>query len=343
MSGGEPSRRWPALAPSIALGLVLIALITLPLALGDRPFELRLFTVIFLYATLGHAWNILGGYAGQTSLGHGVLFGLGAYCSTMLLTQIGLSPWIGMLAGAALATVVGVLLGVVGFRLRGHYFVIATLVVAESVYLIFSAWEWVGAALGLQIPIAEESFVNFQFHRDKAGYYYIAFALLAATTLLVWWLERSKIGMVLRAIRDDEDAVRSLGFSPLRYKLIAMALSAAVCGAGGVFYAQYVLFIDPPSVLALSLSVLIALIPILGGTGTLFGPILGAALLIPISEYSRIHFSGSGRSVDLLIYGFLIMVMAVYRPDGLAGLFRGFSSLFRPGRAATQRLPERST
>jgi len=329
MSTGERSRRLPASALLVAVGLVLVALSILPLVLAARPFELRLFTVIFLYATLGHAWNILGGYAGQTSLGHGILFGLGAYCSTMLLTQTGLSPWFGMLAGAALATVVGVLLGFVGFRLRGHYFVIATLVVAESVYLLFSAWDWVGAALGLQIPIAEESFTNFQFHRNKAGYYYIAFALLVATTLLVAWLERSKIGMVLRAIRDDEDAVRSLGFSPLKYKLIAMALSAAICGAGGVFYAQYVLFIDPPSVLALSLSVLIALIPILGGTGTLIGPILGAAVLIPISEYSRIYFSGSGRNVDLLIYGFLIMIMSVYRPDGLASLLRGIPSLFR--------------
>jgi len=181
MSAGERSRRLPAYVPLIALALVLIALGTLPLALGARPFELRLLTVIFLYATLGHAWNILGGYAGQTSLGHGVLFGLGAYCSTMLLTQIGLSPWLGMLAGAALATVVGVLLGYVGFRLRGHYFVIATLVVAESVYLLFSAWDWVGAALGLQIPIVGESLENFQFHRNKGGYYYVAFALVAAT------------------------------------------------------------------------------------------------------------------------------------------------------------------
>jgi len=342
MSRGDRSRRRSAFTLSIALGLMLIALIALPLALGARPFELRLLTVIFLYATLGHAWNILGGYAGQTSLGHGILFGLGAYCSTMLLTHSGLNPWFGMVAGAALATVVGVLLGFVGFRLRGHYFVIATLVVAESVYLLFSAWDWVGAALGLQIPIADEGFRNFQFHRNKAGYYYIAFALLAVTTLVVWWLERSKIGMVLRAIRDDEDAVRSLGFSPLKYKLIAMALSAAICGAGGVFYAQYVLFIDPPSVLALSLSVLIALIPILGGTGTLIGPILGAVVLIPISEYSRIYFSGSGRSVDLLIYGFLIMVMSVYRPDGLASLFRGTSSWFQLARPASRRQPQRS-
>jgi len=342
MSAGARSRRVPAFAPLIALGLAVFALAVLPLALGARPFELRLFTVIFLYATLGHAWNILGGYAGQTSLGHGVLFGLGAYCSTILLAKTGLSPWLGMLAGAALATVVGVLLGFVGFRLRGHYFVIATLVVAESVYLLFSGWDWVGAALGLQIPLAEESLASFQFHRNKAGYYYIAFALLAVTTLLVWWLERSRIGMVLRAIRDDEDAVRSLGFSPLRYKLAAMALSAAICGAGGVFYAQYVLFIDPPSVLALSLSVLIALIPILGGTGTLVGPIIGAAVLIPISEYSRIYFSGSGRSVDLLIYGFLIMLMAVYRPDGLASLLRGMPSLFRSIGAAARRHRQRS-
>lgn len=306
----------------VLLAVLGLGLLLLPQALEGRPFELRMLTIIFLYAVLGHGWNILGGYAGQTSIGHGLFFGLGAYTSTLLALHLGLSPWLGMVAGALAAAAAGVLIGIPCFRLRGHYFVIATLVVAEAVFQIFTAWEAVGSAMGLSLPVREEGLASFQFHRDKAPYYYIALAMLAASTALVAWLQRSRIGFVLQAIREDEEAVRALGFSPRRHKLIAMALSAGLVGAGGVFYAQYVLFIDPFSVLALSLSVLIALIPILGGAGTVAGPIVGALVLVPISEYSRVWFSGSGRNIDLLIYGFLIMVIAAYRPDGLMSLLR---------------------
>jgi branched-chain amino acid transport system permease protein len=316
LSSGRRGR----IAGAVALGLLLLALLVLPRFLAERPFELRLMVVIFLYAILGHGWNILGGYAGQSSIGHGVFFGLGAYTSTLLALRFDVSPWAGMFAGGLVAAASGVLIGIPCFRLRGHYFVIATLVVAESVFQLFTAWDWAGAAMGLDLPVRQEGLADFQFHRDKTPYYYIALALLVAVTALVWALQRARFGFVLQAIRDDEEAVQSLGFSPRRYKLVAMALSAGIVGVGGVFYAQYVLFIDPFSVLALSLSVVIALIPILGGAGTVAGPIVGAAVLVPISEYSRVYFSGSGRNVDLLIYGFLIMLIAVYRPDGVIGM-----------------------
>ncbi len=306
----------------LAVAALLGILLVLPMALSDRPFELRMMVVIFLYAMLGHGWNILGGYAGQISVGHGLFFGLGAYTSTMLSLKLGLNPWFGMAAGGAAAAAAGVLVGIPCFRLKGHYFVIATLVVAESAFQLFAAWDWVGGAMGLQLPVQEQGLLNLQFHRNKVPYYYIALGMLAAVTALVWWLERSRFGYILRALRDDEEAARSLGFSPALYKLLAMALSAGIVGVGGVFFAQYVLFIDPFSVLALSFSVVIALIPILGGAGTVAGPMLGAIVLVPISEYSRVLFSGTGRNVDLLIYGFLIMLISVYRPDGLAGLFR---------------------
>jgi len=305
------------LALFASLVLLLGVLLALPVALSGRPFELRMMTIVFLYAVLGQGWNVLGGYAGQTSIGHGLFFGVGAYASTLLVMKLGGSPWLGMLAAGALAASVGVVLGVPCFRLKGHYFVIATLVVAESAYQLFTAWDWVGAALGLQLPILAEGLRSFQFHRDKTGYYYVALAMLAAVTVFVWAMQRSSFGLILRAIRDDEEAVRSLGFSPARYKMVAMAFSAGITGVGGAFYAQYVLFIDPASVLALSLSVVIALIPILGGAGTVAGPIVGAAVLVPLSEYSRVWFSGSGRNVDLLVYGLLIMVIAAYRPAGV--------------------------
>ena len=146
-------------------------------------------------------------------------------------------------------------------------------------------------------------------------------------------MERSKIGLVLKAIRDDEDAVRSLGFSPLRYKLIAMAFSAGILGFCGTFYAQYVLLIEPVTVLFASISVIVALIPIFGGIGTVAGPIIGSAIFITISEYSRIHFSGSGRNVDLLIYGALIMVFAAYCPGGIMSMLSNLRARLRKGSA----------
>lgn len=324
-----PERRI-LLGPVLAVLLAAVLLIV-PAGLAERPFELRMLTLLFLYAVLAHGWNILGGYAGQTSIGHGLFFGVGAYVSTLLVIKLGLSPWLGMVAAAVTAAALGVLVSIPCFRLKGHYFVIATLVVAESAYQLFVGWDWVGGAIGVQLPIGKEGLRNFQFHRDKVAYYYIALAMLVLVTTAVWFMQRSRFGFILRAIRDDEEAARSLGFSTVYYKLTAMALSAGLVGICGVFYAQYVLFIDPASVLSLSLSVLMALIVILGGAGTVAGPILGAAILVPLSEYSRVIFSGSGRNVDLLIYGLMIMVIAVYRPDGLMSLFSspGWSRLAR--------------
>lgn len=333
----------------LLLGMaMLVGLFVLPQLLVGRPFELRLLTIIFLYGVMGQAWNILGGYAGQTSIGHGLFFGLGAYTSTIAGLMLGLNPWLGAMLSIALSSCAGILIGLACFRLKGHYFVIATLVVAESVLLIFSQWSFVGAAIGLEIPIRPSGWLNFQFHRNKIPYYYISLILLVTVTLFVAWMEQSKIGYVLKAIRDDEDAARSLGFSPLRYKLIAMAISAGVLGFCGTFYAQYVLLVDPPSVLAGSISVIIALVAIFGGIGRIAGPIIGSVVLISLSEYSRIYFSGSGRNIDLLIYGALIMIIAAYCPGGVISLIDRFrrrhaSGQQSPGVALSQPTPDAKT
>lgn len=324
----------------VAAFLAIAALLVLPLVIADRPFELRMATLVFVFATMGHGWNVLGGMAGQISIGHGLYFGLGAYTSAVLSVKFGINPWLGLPVAILVPTLCAVLVGVPCFRLRGHYFVIATLVVAESVFQVFTVWDWVGGAIGLEIPVRREGWLNFQFHRDKTPYYYIALGMLALVTAGVWWLRRSRLGFLLRAVRDDETALRSLGFSPQAYKSIAMAISAAILGTAGVFHAQYVLFVDPFSVLGLHISILVALFAILGGSGTLLGPILGAAVLVPLSEYSRIAFSGSGRNVDLLVYGFLIMVIAAYQPDGLIGWLRRFgNSTHRKGASMKGRGP----
>lgn len=319
--------------PYLLMALLAIGgLLALPLAIADRPFELRMATLVFLFATMGVGWNVLGGFGGQISIGHGLYFGLGAYTSAVLSVRFGVNPWLGLPVAILVPTLCGVLVGVPCFRLRGHYFVIATLVVAESVFQVFTVWDWVGGAIGLEIPVRREGWLNFQFHRDKTPYYYIALGMLVLVTIGFWWLRRSRLGFLLRAVRDDEAALRSLGFSPQTYKSIAMAISAAILGAAGMFHAQYVLFVDPFSVLGLHISIMVALFAILGGSGTLFGPILGAAVLVPLSEYSRVAFSGSGRNVDLLAYGFMIMLIAAYQPDGLIGWFRRLRNLsHRPG------------
>lgn len=308
---------------TIAAALIgLAVLLLLPVFIGDKPFELRMMILIFLFATMGQGWNVLGGYAGQISIGHGLYFGLGAYTVAILSIKFGISPWLGLCAGIVLPAICSMLVGIPSFRLRGHYFVIATLVVAEGIFQIFTVWEWVGSAVGLEIPPRQEGWANLQFHRDKTPYYYLALGMLVLVTAGIWWIGKSRLGFLLRAVRDDEDALRSLGFSPRRYKTIAMAISAGILGAAGVFHAQFVLFVDPFSVLGLHISVLVALFAILGGNGTLLGPILGALVLVPLSEYSRIYFSGSGKNLDLMIYGFLIMIIAVYQPNGLMGMFR---------------------
>jgi len=276
--------------------------------------------VVFLYAMLGQAWNILGGYTGQVSLGHAVFFGIGAYTSTLLHLKVGWTPWIGMIAGGLAATLVSQVIGYPCFRLRGHYFVIATIVLAEIVQVLFRNWDWAGGTLGLRLPLLPESLLNFQFFSTKLPYYYISLFLLGLVLMVTFLLERSKAGYYFRAVKEDPDAARSLGVNITVYKMLAMAMSAFFTGIGGAFYAQFVLYIDPETVLAFKTSVLIMLIAVVGGSGTLWGPVLGAFILIPLSEFTRIILGGAGRALDLLVYGVLIMLVAVFEPRGMWAL-----------------------
>lgn len=303
-----------------ALVVVLaMALLAFP-AVFVKPYPRDVMIKILLYALLAQAWNLLGGYAGQISLGNAVFFGIGAYMSSVLVMWGGLSPWLGMLAGMAVAVLVSQVIGFPCFRLRGHYFAIATIAIGEIVQTIMINWDALGGARGIWLPMRPETFVNFQFHRAKWPYYYIALGLFTAVLALTAWVEQVRLGYYLRAIREDPDAAQSLGVPVARYKLLAIALSAAFTALGGSFYAQYVLFIDPESVFPLSLSILICLVAVLGGVGTLWGPFVGAAILIPLSEATRIYFGGTGKAVDLMIYGALIVLVAVFQPGGLTAL-----------------------
>lgn len=303
-----------ALLPAAAL-----AALALPLVV-TQPAAQNLLIVMLMTAQLGVAWNILGGYAGQVSLGHAAFFGCGAYVSTLLLLQFGVSPWIGMVAGALAAALLAVIIGWPCFRLRGHYFAMATIAVGEIVQALVSNQDALGGAVGLYLPVTESGLRGFVFNTSKLPYYYIALGLLALTLLVSYAVSRSYLGYYFRAIKDEPDGARSLGVSLTRYKLVAIALSSALTAMGGTLYAQKELYIDPGSVLATSLSIQIALAAILGGVGTLFGPVLGAVALTAIEEGSRRMFGGTGRGTDVVVYGLLIIGIAVFKPEGIAGL-----------------------
>ncbi len=288
------------------------------------PFPQHIMIMIFLYATLAQAWNIVGGYAGQCSLGHAVFFGCGAYTSSLLLIHLAISPWLGMLAGAGLAVGLSLIIGIPVFRLAGHYFAIATIAIGEMCQIGMVNWKGGGGANGLYLPILDEGFYNFEFHNTKVPYYYIILVIAAITFYTTHWIEKSWIGFYLRAIKGDLDASRALGIHVAKYKSIGLAISAFFTAVAGTFYAQYVLFIDPESVLPLMLSVLISLVAILGGVASVWGPFLGALVLVPLSEFTRIYLGGGGTAVDLMIYGALIVLIARFQPEGLMGLIRKF-------------------
>jgi len=286
-----------------------------------NPNVQNIMILTLMFGALSQSWNILSGYCGQISLGHALYFGLGAYTTTLLFTKFGVPPWFGMLAGGAISALIALALGYPCFRLGGHYFAIATIVIAEIGLLLIQNWEWAGAALGIEMPVRGDSWLKFQFARSKLPYFYFALALACVAWFVTWWLEDSKWGYWWRAVKDNPDAAQSLSVVVFDSKMGAAAVSAFLVAVGGSFYAMYVSYIDPGSVMGFQFSLLMALPAVLGGIGTLWGPLLGAAILIPLTELTRSYIGGSGRGVDLIVYGTLIVVIALARPEGLIGLF----------------------
>ncbi len=298
----------------------LLALLALPLVV-DNVSHMNLAILVLMAAQLGVAWNIVGGYAGQVSLGHAAFYGLGAYTSTILLVKFGVNPWIGVFCGGGLAAALSLGFGWSCFRLKGHYFAMATIAVAELVQIFFTEWEFGGAAVGLYVPTAHTGWLWMNF-ATKLPYYWLALGLLLITLAVNWWVERSYLGYYFRAIKDEPDAARSIGVNIARYKQIALVLSAFLTALGGSLYAQKELYIDPNSVLSTALSIKMALVSILGGVGTLLGPVIGSVVLTSIEEFTRILFGGSGRGTDTIIYAALIIVIAVFYPSGIIGWWR---------------------
>lgn len=293
----------------------LAVLLVLPAVLGS--YAVTVFIFIFFYAFLGQAWNLIGGYAGQLSAGHAAFVGLGAYTSAMLSIHAGLTPWLGMLVGGVLSATLGAVMGYLGFRfgLRGFYFVLLTVAFAEIFRVIALNSDWVGGAQGLYITFTGDP-RQFQF-QDNRVYYYVSLGLMLLATGVVAWIERHRFGAYLVAIREDENACEALGVDTFRYKMLAIVVSAFLTGVGGTFYAFYLFSLQPNSVFGIPLSVEIIIRPIVGGSGTLLGPILGSFILSPLAELSRTWFSQGGwTGLHLIVYGALLIGVVLFLPQG---------------------------
>lgn len=303
----------------IWLSVVAAIAIAYPLLLSS-PFQQRLGALVLLYAIAASAWNIVGGYAGQVSVGHVVFFGCGAYAAMGAYAKFGLSPLFGIPGGIVLAVGLAAIIGVPTLRLSGHYFSMATIAVAETMRLIVTNTDWLGAAVGLSGPTVPRNIFDLSF-LSSLPYYYLFLVVLAITLFITWWMTNSRMGFYLRAIKDSERAARSLGAPASRTKLYAYMLSAAFTSVAGALYAMMFGFVDPESGLGILISVKILIMAALGGAGLLFGPLVGAAILVPLEEISNSWLGGKGAGLTFVLYGAIIVLIARFQPGGLLSLF----------------------
>lgn len=300
--------------------LVAIIALGLPLVIRSATY-LHILVVLYFYAYLTTSWNLVGGFAGVLPLGHSAFVGIGAYASTVLLLQYGISPWIGMIVGGVLATIVGILIGLPTFKMRGAYFALATIAFAEGIRVMIENIDRLGPFVlngprGLQIPPRNLGLANFMF-ASKEPYYYIILLMLVAVLVLTYSISRSKLGYYLNAGGEEPEAAMALGVNVARAKLIAMAMSSFLTALAGTFYAQFTLYIHPKSVISLDLSFEIAFIALIGGRGSIAGPVLGALLLRPVSDFSRIYFGDTLPGLHLVIFGVVLILVMIYQPRGL--------------------------
>jgi branched-chain amino acid transport system permease protein len=334
-----------------APAILIVLLAAYPLV-ATLPFPQHIVIMALLFATMGTAWNILGGLAGQVSLGHAVYFGIGAYTAAYFYKHFALSALATWPLALLISTAASVVIGLPTFRLRGHYFVLASVFIMQAVYVIVSNSATLGAGIGLELPLYRakdwtDALWHLQFRDSKLPFYYAALVLFVAALGTFEWIRRRRLGLILTAVREEEDAARSLGVDTMRYKLVALIVSAAFTTLCGMFYAHYVQYVEPISTTSLVMSIEIAFIAIFGGIGTVWGPTLAAFVIIPLTELLRAYLSGriaiglagtlqdggllaylkyyaagGGGQIDLLIYGLIIILIARFQPRGMLGFFR---------------------
>ncbi len=316
-------KQWPLVL--VGFGLI----VAWPLLVQD-VFLQRLGALVLLAAISASAWNLLGGYAGQVSVGHAVYFGIGAYSALMVYTQFGWPPIAGVPLGIAVSMLAAALIGTPTFRLRGHYFSMATIAAAELFHILAANWPLLGAAVGLMGPPVPRTVVDLSFI-SPVPYHYLFLTVLVVLLGLTWQMQHSRMGFYLAAIRSGDRAARSLGVPVLRYKLYALLMSAAFTSIAGSLYAVMIGFVDPDSVLGILISVKMLIIAALGGAGTLFGPLIGAIILIPLEETTNAMFGGGGTGITFIVYGAIIVLIARFQPGGVAAFWQALTTR-RPAR-----------
>jgi branched-chain amino acid transport system permease protein len=323
------------------LAALLLALLLIPLWIKS-PYALHIFILLFIAVATGESWNVIGGYAGQYSVGHAAYYGLGAYGAFILLEKH-IPPWYGVWAAVAISVVVALVIGSITFRLRGPYFVLASIAVAEIIRLGALNWKTLtngaeGILLGDLPPLQVAGHVITDWS-SKVPYYYMGLAMAAFCLLVNIAVKHSKLGYYLQAIREDQDAAHSLGIPLALYKNAGLAISAALTALAGSYAAFYIGFIEPQAVFGIDLSVQLVLICIIGGIGTVAGPLVGAVVLVLLSEALRSNLIAQGlfklglsetssagqflkenlAHAHVLIYGILVVVVILFMPDGFVG------------------------
>src|SRR4051812_4699289 len=299
----------------------------------SNAFYLDIGVALLLAAISASAWNIVGGYAGQVSVGHSMFFGAGANLPLLVYHHWQLPPIVGVPLGIIVSLILAVIVGLPTFRLSGHYFSMATIAVAELIRLVVGTVDFLGAAIGLQGPAVGRGWYDLTF-RGELPYYFIFLAVLAILLFITWQVQRSRFGYYLRAIKAGERAARSLGVPVRRTKLYALMLSATFTSIAGSLYAIKTGFIDPESGFGILVSVQMVIIAALGGAGTLYGPLVGAIILIPLQTATNTWFGGGGTGLTYILYGGIIVIIARFEPGGLHEMWERIAPKLRRRNAA---------
>ncbi len=303
--------------------LLVLFVFTVPLWVTS-PTTLQILIFLFLYAYLTTTWNLVGGFAGVLPLGHSAYVGIGAYTSTVLFISYGVSPWIGMWAGGLIAAIVGIIIGIPTLKLRGAYFALSTMAFGEGVRVLVENTMQLGpfninGPRGICVPlIPGNNIAAFQF-LSKVPYYYIILVMLCVVLFITWYISRIRPGYYLAAGGEEPEAAQSLGVNVAKYKVWAMGLSCFLTALGGTFLAQLALYFYPKQILGLDFSFELAFIALIGGRGTIAGPVVGALILRPVSELTRIYLSAVLPGLHLVIFGLVLILVMLYQPKGLVG------------------------
>lgn len=317
-----PAARVRLSDPRVYMAIGALSLLMLvPMGL-NQPFVSHIFITICLYGALATAWNIVGGFTGQLSLGHTIFYGIGAYTSTLLLIHFGVSPWLGMLVGAALSAGVGVLISYPCFRLRGPFFALSSIAFLEVIRLLsLHQKDWTGGAAGLIVPLRLGW--EWMIFREKTPSLLIAFGLLLLTIVVTLIIRNSRFGYYLIAVREREDAAQAAGVDTVRMKIYAVAISAGLTSLVGTFHAMYITFVEPEAMFSLAFAIQIAMFALIGGVGTVAGPLVGTLLVVPMTELARTYLGASSAGLHGFVYGVVLIVIVLAMPQGIVGKMGG--------------------